>query len=51
MKTDKGVTFVQLSPKERERFVNALMPLHNDCEKIMGKDYMEKVYKLTDFKK
>lgn len=51
MKTDKGVTFVQLSPKERERFVNALMPLHNDCEKIMGKDYMEEVYKLTDFQK
>ena len=51
MKTDKGVTFVQLTPKEKDRFVKALMPLHNDCKKIMGKEYMGKLYKLTDFKK
>jgi len=51
MKTDKGVTFVQLAPKEKDRFVKALMPLHNDCKKIMGEDYMEKIYKLTDFQK
>jgi C4-dicarboxylate-binding protein DctP len=51
MKLDKGVTFVQLTPKERDRFVKALMPLHTDCEKIMGKEYMEKLYKLTDFKR
>jgi TRAP-type C4-dicarboxylate transport system substrate-binding protein len=51
MKTDKGVTFVQLTPKEKDRLVKALMPLHNDCKEIMGEEYMKKVYELTDFQK
>jgi len=51
MKTEKGVVFITLSPEERSRFVKALMPLHKDCEKIMGKAYMEKLYKLMNFRR
>lgn len=51
MKTEKGVVLITLTPHEKAKFVKALMPLHNECEKIMGKDYMEKLYKLTGFDK
>jgi tripartite ATP-independent transporter DctP family solute receptor len=51
MKTDENVTFIELEPNERERFVQALMPLHRDAEDIMGKEYMDDLYKLIDFKK
>ncbi len=50
MKTRKGVVFITLTPHERAKFVKALMPLHEDSERIMGKAYMEKLYDLTGFK-
>lgn len=50
MKTEKDVVFITLAPHEKEEFVKALMPLHEDSERIMGKAYMEKLYALTGFK-
>lgn len=51
MKTDKGVTFIELGSKEKARFVEALMPLHKDAQEIMGKSYVDALYDLTGFKK
>lgn len=50
MKTEQGVVFITLTPHEKAKFVKALMPLHEDSERIMGKAYMAKLYELTGFK-
>ena len=49
MATDKGITFVELDAKEKQRFVEALMPLHEDAKAIMGQAYMDRLYELADF--
>lgn len=49
IRTQNDVIFTSLSPKEKEKFVNALTPLHEDYENIMGKAYMEQIYELTGF--
>lgn len=50
MKTEKGVVFITLTPHEKAKFVKALMSLHEDSERIMGKAYMETLYALTGFR-
>jgi TRAP-type C4-dicarboxylate transport system substrate-binding protein len=51
-KFDKmGITLVKLSDDERTKFKRRLHPLHEKYGKAIGEDFLQKMYKLLDYKK
>lgn len=50
MKTEQNTKFIEITPDEKKRFIEALMPMHEDVKKTVGKDYMDKLYELLGFK-
>ena len=39
-----------LTPEERKSWVQAVLPVHKEMEKRIGKETIEALYKVVDFK-
>jgi C4-dicarboxylate-binding protein DctP len=48
-KTGK-VQIYQLTPEERRSWVQAVLPVHKEMEKRIGKETIEAMYKVVDFR-
>ncbi|MCJ7508906.1 MAG: TRAP transporter substrate-binding protein, partial [candidate division Zixibacteria bacterium] len=46
-----GITLVKLSNDERAKFRSRLHPLHEKYGKVIDEDFLQKTYKLLDYKK
>jgi C4-dicarboxylate-binding protein DctP len=50
MKKTGRVQVYPLTPEERKSWVQAVLPVHKDMEKRVGKETIEALYKVVDFK-
>jgi C4-dicarboxylate-binding protein DctP len=50
MKKSGKVQIYQLTPEERKSWVEAVLPVHREMEKRIGKQTIEALYKVVDFK-
>jgi TRAP-type C4-dicarboxylate transport system substrate-binding protein len=46
----EGIKIIKLSHEERMKFIRRLQPIHQKFEKDIGKDFLQKMYKLLNYK-